>query len=48
LPNSEKLQAAKELVQEQLQMGHIRPSTSLWNTPKFVIKKKIREMEVVT
>lgn len=37
---SEKLQAAKELVQEQLQMGHIRPSTSLWNTPIFVIKKK--------
>jgi hypothetical protein len=37
---SEKLQAAKELVQEQLQMGHIRPSTSLWNNPIFVIKKR--------
>ena len=45
---SEKLQAAKELVQEQLQMGHIRPSTSLWNNPIFVIKKKIRKMEVIT
>jgi hypothetical protein len=45
---SEKLQAAKELVQEQLQVGHIRPSTSLWNTPIFVIKKKIRGMEIVT
>ena len=42
---SEKLKAGKELVQEQLELGHIRPSTSPWNTPIFVIKKKIRKME---
>jgi hypothetical protein len=43
--SSEKLKAAKELVQEQLELGHIRPSTSPWNIPIFVIKKKIRKME---
>ena len=37
---SEKLKAAEQLVQEQLQAGHIEPSTSPWNTPIFVIKKK--------
>ena len=35
----EKLQAAHELVEEQLQAGHLIPSTSPWNTPIFVIKK---------
>lgn len=38
--SSEKLTAAAELVSEQLQLGHIQPSTSPWNTPIFVIKKK--------
>ena len=38
--SKEKLQAAKSLVEEQLQLGHIRPSVSPWNTPIFVIKKK--------
>lgn len=38
--SSEKLQAAKSLVQEQLSLGHIKPSVSPWNTPIFVIKKK--------
>lgn len=28
------------LVKEQLNQGHIEPSTSPWNTPVFVIKKK--------
>ena len=28
------------LVQEQLAAGHIEPTTSPWNTPIFVIKKK--------
>lgn len=37
---SEKLNAAQELVQEQLELGHMHPSTSPWNTPIFVIKKK--------
>ncbi|NXE43826.1 POK11 protein, partial [Ptilorrhoa leucosticta] len=36
----EKLVALHELVQEQLQQGHIEPSTSPWNIPVFVIKKK--------
>lgn len=35
----EKLIALCELVQEQLQQGHVEPSMSLWNTPIFVIKK---------
>lgn len=36
----EKIQAATELVMEQLKAGHIEPTTSPWNTPIFVIKKK--------
>lgn len=36
----EKLIAARQLVQEQLAAGHIEPSSSPWNTPIFVIKKK--------
>ncbi|KAL6084383.1 hypothetical protein STEG23_022625 [Scotinomys teguina] len=36
----EKVQAALQLVQEQLEQGHLEPSTSPWNTPIFVIKKK--------
>ena len=36
---STKLQALREIVSEQLNLGHIRPSTSPWNTPIFVIKK---------
>lgn len=38
--SQEKLEAAHKLVQEQLELGHIKPSTSPWNTPIFVIKKK--------
>jgi transposase InsO family protein len=36
----EKLKAASMLVQEQLAADHVEPSTSPWNTPIFVIKKK--------
>ncbi|XP_040434397.1 uncharacterized protein LOC121080446 [Falco naumanni] len=36
----EKLQHIQELVQEQLDLGHIRPSVSPWNTPIFTIQKK--------
>ena len=36
----EKLKVARELVEEQLIAGHIEPSSSPWNTPIFVIKKK--------
>ena len=28
-------------------MGHIRPSTSLWNTPIFVIKKKSGKLRLL-
>ena len=38
--SSEKLEAAHQLVQEQLQLGHLEESKSPWNTPIFVIKKK--------
>lgn len=38
--SSEKLEAAHQLVKEQLQLGHLEPSSSPWNTPIFVIKKK--------
>ncbi|NXW86295.1 POK25 protein, partial [Alopecoenas beccarii] len=36
----ERLQKATELVAEQLAAGHIKPSTSPWNTPIFIIPKK--------
>lgn len=36
----EKIKVAELLVQEQLERGHIAPSTSLWNSPIFIIKKK--------
>ena len=36
----EKLQAAEDLVMEQLAAGHIEPSNSPGNAPIFVIKKK--------
>ena len=38
--SSENLEASHHLVQEQLQLGHLEPSNSPWNTPIFVIKKK--------
>ena len=37
---AENLQAAEDLVMEQLAAGHIEPSNSPWNTPIFVVKKK--------
>lgn len=36
----EKVQAALQLVQEQLRLWHLEPSTSPWNTPMFAIKKE--------
>lgn len=36
----EKMKVAELLVQEQLERGHIAPSTSPWNSPIFIIKKK--------
>ena len=43
-----KLEALEQLVQEQLQLGHIEPSTSPWNSPVFVIKKKSRKWRMLT
>ena len=34
-----KVAILQQLVQEQLQAGHIQPSVSPWNTPVFVIPK---------
>ena len=43
-----KLEALKQLVKEQLQSGHIEPSTSPWNSPVFVIKKKSGKWKMLT
>ncbi|TRZ09132.1 hypothetical protein HGM15179_017973 [Zosterops borbonicus] len=42
-----RLQLANQLIQEQLDAGHIRPSVSLWNTPIFVIPKKSGEWRLL-
>ena len=34
------MEAVNKLVTEQVQLGHLEPSTSPWNTPIFAIKKK--------
>lgn len=44
----EKLEALEQLVQEQLDAGHIDMSTSLWNSPVFVIKKKSGKWRMLT
>ena len=41
-------EALEQLVQEQLQLGHIEPSTSPWNSPVFVIKKKSGKWRILT
>ena len=43
-----KLEALEQLVQEQLQLGHIEPSTSPWYSPVFVIKKKSGKWKMLT
>lgn len=43
----EKLQTAQQLVQEQLDDGHITRSNSPWNFPIFVIKKKSIKWRVI-
>lgn len=35
-----------QLVKHQLDMGHIHPSRSLWNTLVFVMKKKTKTKDV--
>jgi len=44
----EKLQALEQLVQEQLEAQHIEESTSPWNSPVFVIKKKSGKWRMLT
>ncbi|RMC13326.1 hypothetical protein DUI87_10861 [Hirundo rustica rustica] len=36
-----KLSALKNLVKEQLEKGHIKSTNSPWNSPVFVIRKKV-------
>ena len=43
-----KLEALEQLVQEQLQLRHIEPSSSPWNSPVFVIKKKSGKWRMLT
>ena len=38
--SKEKIDAAQQLVHEQLELGHIEQSNSPWNLPIFVTKKK--------
>ena len=44
---AERLQKVNELVEEQLQAGHIQPSTSPWNTLIFTIPKKSGEWHLL-
>ena len=37
----EKLEATKKLINTQLKLKHIEESYSPWNSPTFVIKRKI-------
>lgn len=37
--SQEKLEALEELVKQEVALGHLRPSTSPWNSPVFLIKK---------
>ena len=39
----EKIQAAKEFIDTQLELKHIERSCSPWNSPIFVIKKKCKK-----
>jgi len=43
----EKLQTLEELVQEQLEANHIEESTTPWNSPVFVIKKRSGKWRVL-
>ena len=44
----EKLQALEQLVEEQLSLNHIASTTSPWNSPVFVIKKKSGKWRMLT
>ena len=44
----DKLQAFKQVIQEQIDAHHIEESTSPWNSPVFVVKKKSGKWRMVT
>ena len=44
----EKLEALYELIIEHKEQGHIIESTSPWNSPFFVIKKKSGNWRILT
>ena len=44
----EKLQALERLVEEQVSLNHIASTTSPWNSPVFVIKKKSGKWRMLT
>ena len=44
----EKLQVLEQLVEEQLPLNHIASTTSPWNSPVFVIKKKSGKWRMLT
>ena len=44
----EKLQALEQPVEEQLSLNHIASTTSPWNSPVFVIKKKSGKWKMLT
>ena len=43
----EKLQAAKELIDTQLELEHIEESCFPWNSPIFIIKKKFNKWRLL-
>lgn len=45
---AEKVTALQELVQEQLQLGHITLTTRPWNSPVLVIKSKVENGDYFT
>jgi hypothetical protein len=41
------LAATPALVEEQLKAGHTEPTHNVWNTPIFVIKKKVSKKRLL-
>lgn len=46
--SKEKLETLMEMVQIQLKQDHIESSTSPWNSPVFVIKKRSKKWRMLT
>ena len=47
-PYIREIQAAKELIDTQLELKHIEEYYSAWNSPIFVIKKKPGKWHLLT